>query len=367
MVSIKKIFWLFLAMMITLSAVVAGCAPSKQSTGARTPTPTPLPTLAIPSKPVYTVERGEIIDQVIFSGRIVPIKQQELYFKVGGRVRKVYVQEGDDVKAGTVLADLEAADGVSRAQALRQLSVKRAQIRLDMAKVELEHFKTTGPAYSADYQKTLFMLTSQVDLAQVDLDEANMGVEDITKTLTDAQIVAPFDGRILSLNLEDGKLVQEFAPLMVMGDVNTLEISADPTSDMSGRLSEKLPAAITSPDETDKIKPTTGVIRRMPYMFGGTSSDASSKDKTIRISMDVTPQSLGYKLGDLVKITIVLRKKADALILPSTSIRNFEGRTFVVIKNGAVQERVDVKVGITDVDKVEILEGLKEGMQVIAP
>jgi len=139
------------------------------------------------------------------------------------------------------------------------------------------------------------------------------------------------------------------------------------TTDITGRLAEKMKAIIESTDVSSPIKPANGVIRRMPYAFGGTSTDAASKDKTIRITTDVSPQELGYKLGNLIKITVVLQKKENVLILPLSAVREFGGRTFVLAKNGAVQERVDVKMGIKELTRVEILEGVKEGMVVIAP
>jgi multidrug efflux pump subunit AcrA (membrane-fusion protein) len=53
--------------------------------------------------------------------------------------------------------------------------------------------------------------------------------------------------------------------------------------------------------------------------------------------------------------------------LPPQAIRRFEGRRFVVVQDAEGQRRVDVKVGITSDDRVEILEGLEEGQVVIAP
>jgi membrane fusion protein, macrolide-specific efflux system len=366
MISPRKLLFISLIGVIGLGQLLAGCSPSKSSK-VLSATPTPLPTLAVASKPTYKVERGEIIDQVIFDGRIVPVKQQELYFKISGRVRKVYVQEGDEVTAGTVLADLEAADNTSREQAQRELNVKRAQIRLDMAKIELDNFKSTGAIYDSNYQKTLFMLTSQVSLAQLDLDEANLNYQDTSKNLSDAQIIAPFDGKVMTLSTEDGKQVEGYSPVAVIADVNALEVSADSNTDLIGKISENMKASVASVDTSSTIKPAEGFIRRLPYVLGSSSSSTTSKDTTIRVSTNQTPQQLGYKLGNLVKVTVVLNKKENVLTLPASAIRDFEGRTFVLVKNETSQERVDVKVGIKEEDKVEITEGLKEGMVVIAP
>jgi RND family efflux transporter MFP subunit len=361
----KKILSIVVLSLMQISLLSAGCVKSPAQ-NLSSSTPTPLPTLSVQSKPTYTVQRGTILDEIIFEGRIVPVKQQELYFKVSGRVRKTYVKEGDVVKAGTLLADLEAADGLERQQAQRALSVNRAEIRLNMAKMDLSLFQINANPYDKSYQSQLYLRSAQVDLAQLDLDEANMGVNDSNKVLTDSQLIAPFDGKLLSLNVEDGKEVVGYKPTAVIANVDDLEISADSASDITGKITEKMVAAIKPTDVSSKAQAMNGSIRRLPYTFGGVSSDASSSDKTTRISMDINAQQAGYRLGDLVRVTVVLKQKDDALWLPPAAIRTYEGRTFVVVKSGAIQQRIDVKLGIKQEDKVEILEGLQEGMIVIA-
>ena len=362
----KKILSIVVLSLVQISLLTTGCIKSPDQSLSSSLTPTPLPTLAVQSKPTYTVQRGTILDQIIFEGRIVPVKQQELYFKISGRVRKTYVQEGDVVKAGTLLADLEAADGLERQQAQRELNAHRAQIHLNIAKMDLSLFQMSANPYDKSYQSQLYIRSAQVDLAQLDLDEATMGVNDSSKVLTDSQLIAPFDGKLLSLNLQDGKEVVGYKPTAVIANVDELEISADSQTDITGKITEKMSAAIKPIDISSKAQAMNGSIRRLPYTFGGVSSDATSSDKTTRISMEIPAQQAGYKLGDLVRVTVILKQKDNALWLPPAAIRTFEGRSFVVVKSGAIQQRVDVKIGITEEEKVEILDGLQEGMIVIA-
>jgi hypothetical protein len=67
------------------------------------------------------------------------------------------------------------------------------------------------------------------------------------------------------------------------------------------------------------------------------------------------------EVGDLGRITITIAKKDSALWLPPQAVRAFEGRRFVVVKDGDRQRRQDVRVGIVSEERIEILEGLKEG------
>lgn len=109
-------------------------------------TPTPYPTAIIPTKPTYTVERGEVIEEMQFSARIAPVVQKELFFRTSGRVRGVYVEDGDAVEKGQVIADLEFLDDLERQLASDQLRLRRAEIYVENAQLTLDVFKQNTPS-----------------------------------------------------------------------------------------------------------------------------------------------------------------------------------------------------------------------------
>jgi multidrug efflux pump subunit AcrA (membrane-fusion protein) len=81
---------------------------------------------------------------------------------------------------------------------------------------------------------------------------------------------------------------------------------------------------------------------------------------------------MGFRLNDRVRVTVILEQKEDVLWLPPQAIRSFEGRNFVVIQDADGQRRVDIKLGITTGDRVEIVwvegvENLSEGQVVVGP
>jgi RND family efflux transporter MFP subunit len=108
-------------------------------------TPTPVPTAIVPTKPTYNVQRGEVIEEIQFSGRVAPVIQESLFFRTSGRVRNVYVEEGDTVTAGQVIADLEFLDDLERQLATDQLSLRRAEIYVENAQIALDLFVLNKP------------------------------------------------------------------------------------------------------------------------------------------------------------------------------------------------------------------------------
>lgn len=446
--------WVTLMMVTACALLPTGRsrAPAREE-----PTPTPIPTPIVPTKPTYRVERGEVVKKLLFTGRIAPVVERELFFRTSGRVRHVYVKRGDFVKAGQVLADLEIDDlerelasaqlELERAQVRLQAAenelanaIKRAQVNLEIARLQLEAIKARDPsprkmqveadlqraelelrqaqeAYNAiasradagmlpqaialqnatlnyqqakaaydlamqdvaNHQYEVAIQERQVQLAQLVLEELNRGVDPLLKNdvqraqlavqkleaaIADAQIIAPFDGQVLSISLSEGRPVEAFRPVVTVADPTQLEVSADLVSTQLQELAEGMPATVVLVSRPGKeIK---GTIRRLPYPYGtGGSSQVEEEDKSTRIALEASAAESGFEMGDLARVTVLLERKENVLWLPPQAIRTFEGRRFVVIQDGEAQRRVDVKVGIEGEDRVEIQEGLTEGQIVI--
>ena len=368
--------------------------PAGRSAGiaANEPTPTPIPTSVVPIKPTYTVKVGELLRERTFSGRVAPVVEEALFFRVSGRVRNVYAKRNGFVTAGQVIADLEVDDlereltstqlNLERAQsrlhaAKRSLEfqIRRAQINLDIASLQLLNLRTERP----DANFAISVQNKQVELAEIALEQLNEGVdpllvndvaraqlqvEKLQSAIADATITAPFEGQLLSVSLTAGRAVNAFDSVVSIADIIDLEVKSDLISNQMNELAEEMPVEISLVGRPGEI--LTGFVRRLPYPFGsGGSGQVIDPDKSTRITVDQEAQDEGFELGDLVQVRVQLEKKDSVLWLPPQAIRVFDGRRFVVVQDGDVQRRVDVKVGIQTPDRVEIEEGLDEGQVVV--
>jgi RND family efflux transporter MFP subunit len=344
----KKIFTgrLVYFLLILLFIFLNACSGNSSQVEA---TPTPIPTPIIPTKPTYQVQRGDIEQVLNFTGRIVPITEEELFFGVGGRVDEVFVQQGEQVEAGQLLAVLETGN--------REFDLKRAQIGLEIAQMRLEMAKINTPKFSKTYSYTIGMQEKDVELAQLGLDE-------LEKAVADARIVAPINGTIRSLNIRDGDVAEAFEPVLVVANVEELEVNADVGGDTLTKLQEGMPVTLTPVVLEGEV--LEGTIRQLPYPYG--SGSKGSADQTVRIETVKRLADAGYELGDLVEVLALLEKRVDILWLPPQAVRTFEGRKFVVVKDDQGQQRrVDVRLGLQSEDRVEILEGVEEGQVILAP
>jgi RND family efflux transporter MFP subunit len=213
-------------------------------------------------------------------------------------------------------------------------------------------------------QLALDELNKEADpLLANDLEVAGLNVKKLEAALADARITAPYDGKITSVTITEGRAATAFQAAMIIGDLSKLEIKANLSSTDVGQLAVGMPAKLSlssRPSET-----IDGEIVRLPPSTIAQGINAADVDKSTVVGLTDPAKAPPLELGDLVKTIVTVTKKDDALWLPPQAIRTFEGRKFVVIKEGAGQRRVDVKTGIESTDRVEILDGLTEGQQVL--
>ncbi len=356
---------------------------------------TPIPTPVVPTKPTYTVQRGEVVNEIEFTGRITPVKEVELSFHTNGYVRKMYVQRGEAVKAGQVLADLEVSD-LENQLAQAKLSLKtsetqlvaaqqvisdtltEARILLAVEQIKLEQARYAQQTSGGETQEYNLLIQEQmVALAQLRVDRLERGVDPqlvlavestrltiqrLEAQFSNAQIISPLDGVVTSINIfNEGQAVTAYAVVITVGDVSQLEVSADLFGDSGvGELSQGMAASVEPHDRpgTNQIK---GMIRYVP------SGAAGEQDKTTRVSLETPAADANLGLSDLVRVRVVIESKDNVLWLPPQAIRAFEGRRFVVVQDAQGLRRVDVKVGVEGSERVEIISGLTEGQIVQAP
>jgi macrolide-specific efflux system membrane fusion protein len=362
---------LWLCLLISFFSLLVGCTSLAEP--AAEPTPTPLPTAV---KPTFTVQRGDIVIKTELGGRAVPVDSNPVSFATEGNVGNLYVQVGDRVEAGQLLADLEvlkdletewakASAEAKYEETLSNNTIRRAEIKSQIAQLTLENLKARG-ASPAEIQ----IGELQAELAQMDLDElkanpalhtAAAKAKELEQAMADAQLKSPVAGVIIEAPTA-GKAVRPTSPAFQIGDVSSVELGAAAMEEDLKQLTEGLPVSVVFEGRSDKqVYP--GTIRQLPYPYGSGTDGA----KDIRVTLD-NPAAVTYKLGDRVLISTVLQQKKQVLWLPPQAIRTVGGKTFVIVQTPAGgQQRVDVMPGLQTSTRVEVLGNLTEGQVVVGP
>lgn len=385
--------------MVLLVAAISGCAaqPARQGSSSGQAQPTLVPTPVAAAKSTYTVERGEVVYDVDFSGRIAPVIEETLSYPIDGVISTVYVDRGDTVAAGDPIADLDTVailEALTQAQselaiaearlnstiAQNERDRRRAEIRLEMAQVRLDQAAArAGEDPSEEEQYALRLLELDRALKQLDVDElvseidpalqanvdaAALQVAELEDLLSRASLVAPFDGQLTAFTAVPGFAVSALAPIGVVVDTSQTEVSASLRDAQMEELSEGMPVMIALANQPGDAYPAT--VARLPYPFGsGGGANIEETDTTTRFTFDNPEDASSFDLGERVSVNVVIEAKPDTLLLPEAAIRDFNGRKFVIVQNDGVQQRVDVTLGISGDGVVEILDGLTEGQVVV--
>lgn len=171
--------------------------------------PTPLPTVAL-----APVSQGESpADVIAASAQIVPLRAAQLSFPAVGRVKSVDVKVGDKVTAGQTLVTLDTA--------LLEARVREAEANLSIAQIQLDYLERVGAA-----KENLKSAKADVDRAQALLDSAKAALAN------QSALPAPFDGTIVSLDVEAGETVVPGRVLILLADLSRYQVE---TTDLSER------------------------------------------------------------------------------------------------------------------------------------
>ena len=157
-----------------------------------------------------------------------------------------------------------------------------------------------------------------------------------------------------------GKAVEARKAVAEIADPSEYDITADLPAGQMDLLEEGMVGQVTLSRAPGQVFDATIQTLPYPYGTGGGSVQVEDMDQRTHVVL-VNPAELDLRVGDLVKVTVMVEQSLDTLWLPPAAIRTFEGRKFVMVRIEDKLRKVDVKLGIEGEDRIEILDGLEEG------
>lgn len=329
---------------------------------------------ASPAVEVAKVIREKASVKVRLPGELEPYEVVQVYPKVTGYVKWIGVDRGSHVKAGEMIARLEAPEIVSRS-AEAQARLESAQSQLVVAQARFasdestyEHLKaaaaTPGVVAGNDLVvsgKTVEAGRAQVKAQQDNVAAAKQAFQSVSEIAGYLQVKAPFDGVVTERNVHPGALVGPAGTPGVAVPMLRIETLA--------RLRLVVPVPETYiagiPEGT---KVGFGVPAFPGESFNGTvariSHNVDQKTRTMPVELDVLNPSGRLTPGSFSEVEWPVRRPEPTLFVPSSSIATTLERTFVVrVKNGEA-DWVDVKAGLTSGNLTEVFGNLNAGDEV---
>ncbi|MBC3246727.1 macrolide transporter subunit MacA [Pseudomonas lurida] len=334
-----------------------------------------------------TTERGDIENAVLATGLLEGIKQVDVGAQVSGQLKSLKVKVGDKVKKGQWLAEidplilqntlrkaqvdeenLQAQRRATAAQLKQAKSVyERYKGLQDDESVSRQDFEDAESTFQVQ-QANLLSLDAQIKSAHIQIDTAKVN-------LAYTRIVAPIDGDVVGIVTQEGQTViaNQLAPVLLkLADLDTMTVKAQVSEADVIHISPGQQVYFTILGEADKryyaklrgTEPapqnfletqTAGTPKQNTAVFYNALFDVPNPDHRLRIAMTA-------------QVRIVLDTAQATLMVPVAALgaRNNDGSYLLRVldaKGKAVLR--DVKTGINNNVKVQILDGLAEGEKVI--
>src|SRR5256885_788365 len=355
-----------------------------------------------------TTGRRDLVAAVTASGKIQPKKKVDVSADITGRITKIAVREGDFVKQGQFLIQIDptiyeanlqqAAATMASAQAAA-VQAKANQDQSERALRRTKELHTQSPNLISTEQleqaQTAFDIAeANLKAAQHQVDQAPAAVQSARDNLRKTTLIAPMTGRVTRLAVEEGEVAvpstfsKDIGLLLTVSDLSVIQakVKVDETDVVRVHLGDSVEVSIDAfPDTT-----FTGQVTKLSNssILTAASSATGQNDRAVDYEVEVTlnhpPADVRPDLSATARIITDTRKQALSIPIIALTVRenkpvSTENRpldtaatrkkkeaegVFVVDKGSATFR--PIKVGIAGDEYFEVLDGLKEAETIVA-
>jgi membrane fusion protein, multidrug efflux system len=315
--------------------------------------------LELSSTDVITVKPVELTRTLSISGGLKAVNTALVKAKVPAELKTLTVREGDTVKAGQVIGQLDTTEYEWRVRQAEQ-TAQSAKAQLDIARRTLENnrqlvaqgfISSTGLETSASNEAA----------ARANYEAAAAAVAIARKSRSDALLVAPIGGIVAQRLAQPGERVALDARIVEIVDLSRLELEAAlaPEDVVDVRVGQVARLQVDG-----MAQPVTAKVARI-----NPSAQAGTRAVMVYLAIDAHP---ALRQGLFAKGSVELQHRS-ALVVPASAVRIDQSRPYVLVVNGSKVEQRNVTLGTrgeaavdTNVENVvEVVDGLPAGSKVL--
>jgi RND family efflux transporter MFP subunit len=315
--------------------------------------------------------------QVTSTGYVVAQTESKVGAKILGRVSVVRVKEGDKVKAGDVLIELETAEqraSVAAARARAAAARARAETaRASLAETRKQYARekslldqgATARSVVEDLESRVSTLSESLKAAEADAAAEDAGAEALTANLSYATIRAPINGTVIDKPVEVGELVGPGTPpVLELSDFDSLTVEIDVPE---GRLSLVRPG---SPAEivldAYPAKRHRGEVLEISPRINRAKATAIAKVKFVDPTDGILPD-MAARVSILSEpLSADALKKPPVLVVPSSAVVEREGRKVIFRIEEGHARMSPVTLGPPNSDGFELISGAADGARLVS-
>ncbi|MBN1594294.1 efflux RND transporter periplasmic adaptor subunit [candidate division FCPU426 bacterium] len=276
---------------------------------------------------VLKISKTDFSDSILAMGTIKGFAQVNLGFQVAGNVSAFYFREGDEIKAGQIISQLDPQEQL---------------LKYEKAKVDYSN------------AQSLYDLGA---IIPAKLEEARINLELAENDLSKTAIIAPSDGILGSREVEVGSAVTPNMKIGVFLDIDDVFAEV-------GIMEREINKVVLG--QSVKIN-----VDAYPDLdFGGTVTNVApmvkGKSKTLNVKVQIANPYRLLLPGMFVRVRIKIFETKNAIIIPRPALKKVKGayHVFTVNQNNKAEFKT-VKLGYVTTDNVQITEGINEGELVV--
>lgn len=308
-------------------------------------------------------EIGSITEKALASyarlpGQLNPFNEVNLFPKVNGFVKQIYVDRGSQVRKGQLLLTLEAPEMESQLQAANARYLQ-ARETANASKEKYNRLKQAaaepGAVSPLDLDNAIARMKS--DMAIANSEKSN--VESVKTMQGYLRIYAPFDGMIVQRNVSPGALVAPGKttdqPMLVLQDTRKLRLEVAIPENYVDKVDLKRPVKFTF-NAIPGIEHSAKISR---------SANALGNMRSEAIEIDVVNKDGQLKPGMYGEVKIPMLSGAKSLLVPNTAIVRSTEREYVIVVKDGKAKLADVKEGLAGKEATEVFGALSANDQII--
>lgn len=341
-----------------------------------------------------TVTRGSIENSVTALGTLQPRRYVDVGAQASGQIRKIHVEAGDQVQEGQLLVEIDPSTQKAKLDASRyaienlkaQLQEQKAQHELARQKYQRQQRLAAGNATREEDVQTakaeLSATQARVDMFQAQIQQAQASLRSDEAELGYTRIYAPMTGTVVAVDARVGQTLnaQQQTPLILrIAKLSPMTVWAEVSEADIGHVKPGMTAYFTTLSGGNR-RWTSTVRQILPIppkplneTQGSGSPNSTSKSGSGRVVLytvllDVDNSDNALMAEMTTQVFFVASQVKDALTAPVAALSGTANANQqiaqVVGKNGRIEQR-QVQVGISDRLRVQVLDGLNEGDQLL--
>lgn len=287
---------------------------------------------------VATVNTEAVSGQFSVNGTFLPATQAQVSAELGGQLIAIYVEEGDRVKAGQVIA---------------RLSGDKIDVNVGNAKAVLDNAEATLQRYEAAH-RTGGVTAVQLDQARLQVENARANHESARLNSGDTSIRSKVDGIVNKKMVEVGSVVGPGTPIVEIVNISSLKLRVEVDEAVVSQLEKGNPVSVLPSATADTLNGSIGFI-------------APSSNGALKFPVEILIDNKDGKLRAGMYATAVFSREGaqEALIIPREAFVGSVSDNKVFVTENGQARLTSIQSGVNYGDKVEVLSGLKPGDQVV--